>query len=151
MLSSPASPPGRGTTRVPPTTCASSCSPPAAALPATSATASSPRWWPSPMPRSWTGRQPKVTWPRNSGRPPHVPPRQEVVHVVFTDAEREFLSSARLGRIATVSRGGDPDVAPVGFRVDEQGDFLVGGLDNAKTLKYHNAKSSGRAAIVVDE
>ena len=71
--------------------------------------------------------------------------------MVFTDAEREFLSTARLGRIATVSRGGDPDVAPVGFRVDEQDDFLVGGLDNAKTLKYHNVKSSGRAAMVVDE
>src|SRR5437773_669391 len=39
--------------------------------------------------------------------------------MAFTDAEHEFLSEARLGRVATVSKDGDPDVAPVGFGIDD--------------------------------
>ena len=70
--------------------------------------------------------------------------------MAFTDAEREYLAEARLGRVATVSKDGDPDVAPVGFRIDEDR-VLIGGLDNAKTLKYHNVKGTGRAAFVVDD
>jgi pyridoxamine 5'-phosphate oxidase family protein len=70
--------------------------------------------------------------------------------MVFTEAELEYLNSQRLGRIATVSAKGEPDVAAVGFRVD--GDVIVvGGLDLTKTRKYYNAKATGRASIVVDD
>lgn len=68
----------------------------------------------------------------------------------FTDAEREFMRSTRLGRIATASPSGEPDVAVVGFRLD--GDrVVVTGMDNTKTRKYHNAKANPRASFVVDD
>jgi len=71
--------------------------------------------------------------------------------MVFTYVEREFLSQARLGRVATVSKDGEPDVAPVGFGLDDDDNVLIGGLDNTKTRKYHNVKATGRASFVVDD
>ncbi len=37
--------------------------------------------------------------------------------MTFTDHERADLDSQHLGRIATASRSGEPDIAPVGFGV----------------------------------
>jgi pyridoxamine 5'-phosphate oxidase family protein len=71
---------------------------------------------------------------------------------VFTDAERRYLSEFKLGRIATVGRDGTPHVAPVGWSyVPEQDVIEVGGRDFARSKKYHDAKRSGRAAIVTDD
>jgi pyridoxamine 5'-phosphate oxidase family protein len=70
--------------------------------------------------------------------------------MIFTDTERDYLQSQRLARIATVSAKGEPDVAPVGFRVDGD-DVVVGGLDLTKTRKYYNVKATGRASLVVDD
>lgn len=70
--------------------------------------------------------------------------------MTFTEEERRFLEGQRLGRIATVSRTGEPDVAPVGFRLAGEA-VEVGGLDNTKTRKYHNVKATGRASFVVDD
>ena len=70
--------------------------------------------------------------------------------MVFTDAELKYLQSQRLARIATVSAKGEPDVAPVGFRIDGD-EVIVGGLDNTKTRKYWNVKATGRASLVVDD
>lgn len=68
----------------------------------------------------------------------------------FTEAERTFLEQARLGRVATVSKHGEPDVAPVGFALD--GEVIeITGMDNTKTRKYHNVVATGRASFVVDE
>src|SRR4051794_6278445 len=70
--------------------------------------------------------------------------------MTFTNAELEYLQSQRLARIATVSAKGEPDVAPVGFRLD--GDVVVvGGLDLTKTRKYYNVKATGRASVAVDD
>jgi len=70
--------------------------------------------------------------------------------MIFSDSELEYLQSQRLARIATVSGNGEPDVAPVGFRID--GDtVVVGGLDLTKTRKYYNVKATGRASLVVDD
>jgi pyridoxamine 5'-phosphate oxidase family protein len=70
--------------------------------------------------------------------------------MIFTDAELEYLQSQRLARIATVSAKGEPDVAPVGFRLE--GDVVVvGGLDLTKTRKYYNVKATGQASLVVDD
>ena len=70
--------------------------------------------------------------------------------MILSDSELEYLQSQRLARIATVSAKGEPDVAPVGFRVD--GDtVVVGGLDLTKTRKYYNVKATGRASLVVDD
>ena len=68
----------------------------------------------------------------------------------FSEKELDYLRSQRLARIATVSANGEPDVAAVAFTFDGQR-FLVGGMDVKNTLKYHNAKSTGRAALVVDD
>jgi pyridoxamine 5'-phosphate oxidase family protein len=70
--------------------------------------------------------------------------------MVFTDAERAYLESQRLGRIATTSKAHEPDVAPVGFSVDGD-DIVVGGIDITNTRKYHNVRATGRASFVVDD
>jgi pyridoxamine 5'-phosphate oxidase family protein len=68
----------------------------------------------------------------------------------FTDAERQYLRSQGIGRIATVSRRGEPDVAPVSFRIHD-GAICIGGLDMTRTVKYRNVLRTGRAAFVVDD
>jgi pyridoxamine 5'-phosphate oxidase family protein len=71
---------------------------------------------------------------------------------VFTEAELRYLSEFRLGRIATVGKDGTPHVAPVGWSYDREHDVIeIGGRDFARSKKYHDAKRSGRAAIVIDD
>ncbi|HVG22037.1 MAG TPA: PPOX class F420-dependent oxidoreductase, partial [Blastocatellia bacterium] len=69
---------------------------------------------------------------------------------MFSDKEGEYLKSQRLGRIATVSKSGQPDVAPVGYRFDGEY-FYVGGIDMTKTLKYKNVLSNPKVSFVVDD
>ena len=61
----------------------------------------------------------------------------------FTDAERQYLRSQAIGRIATVSARGEPDVAPVSFRIHE-GAICIGGLDMTRTVKYRNVLRTAR-------
>ena len=69
---------------------------------------------------------------------------------VFTQAEREFLRSQPLARIATASVSGVPDVAAVGFEID--GDEIVtGGFDITKTGRHRNLLATPRATIVIDD
>jgi pyridoxamine 5'-phosphate oxidase family protein len=69
---------------------------------------------------------------------------------VFTDAERDYLTTQPLARIATASESGVPDVAAVGFTVD--GDHVVtGGFDITKTVRYRNLQANPRATIVIDD
>lgn len=69
----------------------------------------------------------------------------------FTVAEEEYLRGQRLGRVATTSASGVPDVAPVTFTLTEAGDIEIRGLDNPRTLKWRNVVATGRAAFVVDD
>ena len=69
----------------------------------------------------------------------------------FTAAELDYLRGQRLGRVATTSAAGEPDVAPVGFRVTVDGRIEIDGLDNPKTIKWRNVAATGRAAFVVDD
>jgi pyridoxamine 5'-phosphate oxidase family protein len=69
---------------------------------------------------------------------------------MFTEKEIAYLRSQRLARIGTVSADGEPDVAAVAFTFDGHR-FFVGGIDVKRTLKYKNAKATGRAALVVDD
>ena len=69
---------------------------------------------------------------------------------VFTDAELEYLAGQRLARIATASPQGEPEVSPVGFRVDTRG-IETGGLDITKTVRYRNIRATGRASMVIDD
>lgn len=69
---------------------------------------------------------------------------------VFTDAELAYLQSQHLGRLATASSAGEPEVSPVGFEADATG-LSSGGIDITKTVRYRNIRSTGRAAMVVDD
>jgi pyridoxamine 5'-phosphate oxidase family protein len=69
---------------------------------------------------------------------------------VFTDTELEYLHSQRLGRIATASPVGEPEVSPVGFEADAAG-ISTGGIDITKTVRYRNIQATGRAAMVIDD
>jgi pyridoxamine 5'-phosphate oxidase family protein len=71
---------------------------------------------------------------------------------VYTDAELQYLSERRLGRIATVGKDGTPHVAPVGWSFHEgDGTIEVGGRNFGKSKKYRDVARSGRAAIVIDD
>ena len=69
---------------------------------------------------------------------------------VFTDAELEYLSGQRLGRIATASPTGEPEVSAVGFQADADG-IQTGGLDITKTVRFRNIRATGRASMVIDD
>src|SRR5258708_39098972 len=71
---------------------------------------------------------------------------------VFTDKEREYLATQRLGRIATVGPGGQPHVVPTSFRYNAEHDAIdVGGLRMSQTKKLRDAQRTGRASIVIDD
>lgn len=69
----------------------------------------------------------------------------------FTAEEFAYLRSQHLGRIATASLKGEPDVAPVAFAVDADGTIRISGFDNPSTIKWNNVVATGRAAFVVDD
>jgi pyridoxamine 5'-phosphate oxidase family protein len=72
--------------------------------------------------------------------------------VTFTERELGYLRSQPLARIATVDPQGQPDNAAVGFRVEEDGTVLVGGMRNTRTRKWRNIEAGAdRVALVVDD
>ncbi|MER3445615.1 MAG: PPOX class F420-dependent oxidoreductase [Candidatus Dadabacteria bacterium] len=70
---------------------------------------------------------------------------------MFSDKEIDYLRSQKLARIATVSKGLQPDVAPVSYELE--GDkFVIPSLDMEKTLKYKNIKNGNlKVALVIDD
>ncbi len=70
----------------------------------------------------------------------------------FTPEEIAYLRSQRLGRLATVSKTGEPHVVPFGFRCNlEQDSIDICGHNIVPTKKYLDAVSYGRVALVVDD
>lgn len=70
----------------------------------------------------------------------------------FTEAELEYLKTQRLGRLATVNKKGEPQVAPVSFRYNPELDTIdIGGYDNGNTQKFRNIARNGLASIVIDD
>jgi pyridoxamine 5'-phosphate oxidase family protein len=69
---------------------------------------------------------------------------------VFTDAELEYLAGQPLGRIATASPTGEPEVSPVGFTVEADA-IVTTGFDITKTIRYRNIQRTGRASMVIDD
>jgi pyridoxamine 5'-phosphate oxidase family protein len=69
----------------------------------------------------------------------------------FTEHERAYLAGQRLGRVGTASASGEPDVAPVTFKITADGTIEIDGLDNPRTIKWRNVAATGRAAFVVDD
>ena len=71
---------------------------------------------------------------------------------VFTPAEIEYLTSQRLGRLATVNAEGQPHVVPARFRYNPELDTIdVGGHGMGTSKKFRDAVSTGRVAFVVDD
>jgi pyridoxamine 5'-phosphate oxidase family protein len=72
--------------------------------------------------------------------------------ITLTEAERDYLKSQPLARLATVDAHGAPQNNPVGAFLDEEtGDILIGGYVMGKTRKFRNVKANGQVALVVDD
>lgn len=71
----------------------------------------------------------------------------------FTAAELEYLASdRRLARVATVGADGMPHIAPVGWRIIEDGSAVeISGRDFAATKKFRDVARTGVAAVVIDD
>jgi pyridoxamine 5'-phosphate oxidase family protein len=72
--------------------------------------------------------------------------------MTFTARETDYLRSQLLGRLATVGADGQPDNSAVGFRLEDDGSILIGGMNVTGTRKWHNVEAGNdRVAFVVDD
>ncbi|MFG3254054.1 PPOX class F420-dependent oxidoreductase [Streptomyces sp. NPDC048172] len=71
--------------------------------------------------------------------------------MIFTEIERTYLRSQRLGRLSTVNPDGAPQVRPLGFRLNEDGTIDIGGPSVTTTQRYRNVLKNPRVAFVVDD
>jgi pyridoxamine 5'-phosphate oxidase family protein len=63
-----------------------------------------------------------------------------------------YLSSQRLGRLATVDANGAPQNNPVGFRYNaDLGTIDVGGRNMGASRKFRNLAANAKVAFVVDD
>jgi pyridoxamine 5'-phosphate oxidase family protein len=70
---------------------------------------------------------------------------------VFTDDEVVYMSSQRLGRLATAAEG-QPHVVPVSFRYNPELDTIdIGGHGFAQRKKFRDVQRNPRVAFVVDD
>jgi pyridoxamine 5'-phosphate oxidase family protein len=70
----------------------------------------------------------------------------------FSDIELEYLKTQRLGRLATVNKNGEPQIAPVTFRYNVELDAIdIGGLNMDETQKFRNVAHNGLASFVIDD
>lgn len=70
----------------------------------------------------------------------------------LSTAERDYLTSQRLGRLATVDARGQPQNNPVGFFLnDELGVIDIGGRAMGQTKKFRNVRSNPLVSLVVDD
>lgn len=71
---------------------------------------------------------------------------------VFTETEIKYLADQRLGRLATIGPGGNPQNIPVGFRHDAETDAIdIAGYDMGASRKFRNVQADGRVSFVVDD
>ena len=72
--------------------------------------------------------------------------------MLFTEAEREYLGSQTLARLATVDGDGRPQNNPVGFFVnDEAGTIDIRGRRLGESKKFRNVVANPAVAVVVDD
>ena len=70
----------------------------------------------------------------------------------FTDIELEYLKTQRLGRLATINKDGEPQIAPVTFFYNAELDTVdIGGLNNGESQKFRNVARNGLASFVIDD
>jgi pyridoxamine 5'-phosphate oxidase family protein len=68
----------------------------------------------------------------------------------FSPEERAWLSSQRLGRLATASPDGIVGNAPVTYFVRANDTIDIGGMRMGETKKFRNVRAGSRVAFVVD-
>ena len=72
--------------------------------------------------------------------------------VTLTEAERDYLQSQPLARLATVDGAGAPQNNPVGAFLDaETGDIIIGGHAMGASRKFRNVQRNGQVALVIDD
>src|SRR4051794_22131968 len=71
--------------------------------------------------------------------------------MIFTDKEIEYLRGQSLGRLATVSSKGIPQVRPVSFQLNDDGTIDVGGPSHSSSLRWRTLESNPELAFVVDD
>ncbi|WP_446225865.1 PPOX class F420-dependent oxidoreductase [Nocardia sp. IBHARD005] len=70
----------------------------------------------------------------------------------LTPEHLAYLSTQRLGRLATVRADGSPQNNPVGFRYNaELGTIDIAGWNMAASKKFRNLADNARVAFVVDD
>lgn len=70
----------------------------------------------------------------------------------FNDAELAYLKTQKLGRLGTVNKAGEPQVAAVGFRYNAEFDSIdIGGYDMETSQKFRNIARNGLASFLVDD
>lgn len=72
--------------------------------------------------------------------------------MAFTDDETAYLYSHPMGRLATVSADGQPDVVPVAVEFDGTFFWVGGGATVTRTRKFRNvAAGNHKVSLVVDD
>lgn len=70
----------------------------------------------------------------------------------FTQVEIDYLTTQRLGRLATAQPDGTPQVSPVGFHYNADLAVIdISGYNMAASRKYRNVIDNSRVAFVVDD
>jgi pyridoxamine 5'-phosphate oxidase family protein len=70
---------------------------------------------------------------------------------MFSKKEITYMKAQPLGRIATVSKDGQPDVVPVSYEFDGK-HFYIGSMMMKKTRKFWNVKKgSSKVSLVIDD
>ncbi|MCM6776575.1 PPOX class F420-dependent oxidoreductase [Nocardia sp. CDC159] len=70
--------------------------------------------------------------------------------MTFTEAERGYLATQRLARLATVSPSGKPQIVPVGFRLNSDHTIDIGG-PTPTAARYRNVRANPNVSIVIDD
>jgi pyridoxamine 5'-phosphate oxidase family protein len=70
----------------------------------------------------------------------------------FNASQVGYLTSQRLGRLATLRPDGTLQNNPVGFTFDQaSGTIEIRGLNMGRSQKYKNVEANGQVAFVVDD
>jgi pyridoxamine 5'-phosphate oxidase family protein len=71
---------------------------------------------------------------------------------LFTQAEIDYMTTQRLGRLATAQPDGTLQVNPVGFHYNADLAVIdISGHNMAASRKYRNVADNGRVAFVIDD
>ncbi|RNL86553.1 PPOX class F420-dependent oxidoreductase [Halostreptopolyspora alba] len=71
--------------------------------------------------------------------------------MIFNEAERSYLESQFLGRLATVGSERKPQVRPLGYRLNPEGTIDLGGPNVAATRRWRNVQANPWVSFVVDD